>query len=256
MLFARGRDRALRHREHAEPVDLRTHPGARAAARRGHGSDAGEAHDPMGVGDHRDPRGVVRHRDRHLLRLGAAAGAGARGHHRVRAAGRAARVLPHPRGAGRCRGRASSRPGEPPSSTSSKRSRTSRRSGGRYHGRHAHPDPSRRRRDRAPRRRAGRLRAAQGHDRGTGGRRAPRPVVRPRRRRRRRGDRSGLRGRIARAAPFHRPRAGPGRLRSLPGDEVRDRARGDRRLLLRLRPARDDRHAPNSRRSTGACGRS
>ena len=29
---------------------------------------------------------------------------------------------------------------------------------------------------------------------------------------------SGLRGRIARAASFHRPRAGPGRLRSLPRD--------------------------------------
>ena len=42
--------------EHAGPVRLRTHARARAAPRRGHGPHAGEAHDPVGVGDHRHPR--------------------------------------------------------------------------------------------------------------------------------------------------------------------------------------------------------
>ena len=47
------RDRPVRHREHAGPVDLRADPRARAAASRGHEPRAGQADDPVGVDHHR-----------------------------------------------------------------------------------------------------------------------------------------------------------------------------------------------------------
>ena len=50
------RDRAVRHREHPQPVGLRTGPGAGAAPRRRHEPPADQADDPGRVGHHRRAR--------------------------------------------------------------------------------------------------------------------------------------------------------------------------------------------------------
>ena len=64
-----------------------------------------------------------------------------------------------------------------------------------------------------------------------------------------------------RAAPLHRPRAGPGRPRPVPGGQLRHRPADRRRLLLRLRAARPRWARPTSPKptwsaSTPGCGRS
>ena len=120
-------------------------------------------------------------------------------------------------------------------------------------------------------------RAARGHHRGRPGRRhrlpagqgggdrrrstaSERDLVTPLRRRRRGRDRhrrQPTRGPLH-DPPLHRPRAGPGRARPVPGRHLRHRPAGRGRLLLRLRAARRRHvHAPTtSSASRPGCARS
>ena len=75
------RDRAVRHREHPQPVGLRTGPGAGAAPRRRHEPPAGQADDPRRVGHHRRAGRGPRRRRRYPVRRRHAAGAVGPGHH-------------------------------------------------------------------------------------------------------------------------------------------------------------------------------
>ena len=105
LLCVRHPDRALRHREHARPVDLRTHPRAGAPASGRDEPQTGQADDPVGVGHHRDHRCAPRRRDRRVLRLRLAAGAREPRRDRAGHPGRLVGRLRDPGRAGRGAGR-------------------------------------------------------------------------------------------------------------------------------------------------------